>query len=119
MNFRHILFKKDIKKYIVIVLSIVFVLGISAYTYWTPNKEENIDGICTTRYIGHGGFVVQETVSSSADIVYELIPIKSSDYQTLKTVGSGYCKDKNHVYYAGKIVQDVNPNTFTIPINPK
>lgn len=47
-------------------------------------------------------------------VAYNDSLIEGTDPATFEVLGHGFAKDKNHVYKAGKIMQFVDPKTFSI-----
>ena len=112
MNLQHLFFKKDIKKYVVSTILILLALWLATTIYWSPRNSEHVEGMCVTRLIGHGTFISSASLSSSGDWDWTLTPLKSADYKTLQYVYDYYCKDKTHVYFAGKILEGIDPSNF-------
>lgn len=47
-------------------------------------------------------------------MIYKDSLMTGADYTTFEILGSGYAKDKSHVYLNGRILDKVNPATFSL-----
>ena len=61
----------------------------------------------------HGSVIciAQERVYPSE--TFEWVPLRSADVKSFENLGGGYSRDKNHVFYKGRVIE-ADPKTFTV-----
>ncbi len=123
-----LLYKYTFKNIFFFVVSFVLLCGTAINTYPIANylETKKSSNPCATKrlILNHytlpyerqeiyNGVVCVNEKRSYSSHTFRWVPLRHSDVNSFKYLGAGYSRDKNHVFYEGKIIE-ADPKTFTI-----
>jgi hypothetical protein len=94
-----------------ILIVLLVIITIASIWYWSPRSDEEYGG-CTTRWLGHGTFLISQQSSSPLRPILKKV---NADYKTIESIENhpGYCRDKKNIYFWGIPISGVDIGSFS------